>query len=168
MVRTKSAWLVTWGVLGDAAAVADEIAAVFPRQWSQDRVKVCVEWLYALSSSTVAELVRYAGRPSRNPYRAKTEGEWIWCGHHPWLEARIVTDLAVETGEDLFEAVSWVEPDRWRLDEDSGRVVRVAKGRRHSIVRRLRGSLSNEQIWDRLTGGFKPGWGPGEVPEQPY
>ena len=168
MAKAKSAWLITWEFSADAAAVADEIAGVLPRQWSTRRVRGHVEWMYAFATSTVSELTRYAGRPSRNPYPAKDRGGLITCGHHPWLYGRIVSNLKVEVGADLFETVSWQEPDQWQLDESSGRVVRVAEGKTQTLTRRLRGSLSSDQIWDRSEGRFREGWGSGEMPPQPY
>jgi len=160
--------LITWEYAADASAVADDIAGILPRQWGAHRVMRFVEWHYAVAISTVTELASYAARPSRNPYRAREVDGRISCGHHPWLEARIVADLVVETNEDLFEIVSWKEPDRWRLDEQAGRPVRVAEGARRTVKRRLRGALSSEHIWDRSAGSFKPGWEPGASPAQPY
>lgn len=168
VVQAKSAWLVTWDYASASAAVADKIAAVFPRQWGRHRVGQSIEWLYAIATAEVAELVMYAAKPSRNPYRAILEGDRILCGHHPYLYARIVTELTVSTTEDDFEAVCWVEPDRWALDRETGLPTVAAKGEMKSIVRRLRGALSSEEIWDRSAGAYKPGWRPGELPKQPY
>ncbi len=79
-----------------------------------------------------------------------------------------MTKLTVSVTANGFESVDWKEPDRFRFDEDVGRVVKVHEGRERSIVRRLRGPLSSETIWDRSAGRFKPGWGPNEMPVQPY
>jgi len=162
MPRAKSVWLVTWEWTGDAAAVADEVAGVFPPQWSSDRVEKYVERLYALATSTVAELLTYARKPSSNPYRATEKGGRIVCGHHPWLEARLATDVVVEQTDDGFEQVSWSEPDRYEVDVTSGALVKQATGIRRTVTRRLRGPVSGEHIWDRAGGCFKPGWGPDE------
>ncbi len=165
MIRSSSAWLVTWAWTSDSAAVADRIAAVFPRQWGSARVQSWVEWLYAIHTSTVAELVAYAGRPGRNPYKVRSERGWIVCGSHPWLEARIVTDLVVDEDTEGFETVSWKEPDRYRIVEEGG-MIKEAEGGRTRTTRRLRGPLSSDPIWDRSAGRFKSGWVPDELPPQ--
>jgi len=158
------AWLVTWDWSGDAAAVADEVLAILNPRWSVQRVSQCVELLYAVNTSCLGELATYARWRERNPYKAEEfEGEKIACGHHPYLYARKVSDLIVETDPltDL-EIISWVEPDIYKLT-DSGFEL-VGSGRRNSFSRRIDGPPSSELIWDRLLGRFKPGWGEGETP----
>jgi hypothetical protein len=159
------AWLVTWDWAGDAAALADKIAAIFPPQWPEDTVARHVENLYALATSTVQELADYAKRPSRNPYRSRWDAPYISCGAHPFLIARKVSGLKIVRGADGFEEVSWTEPDRWRLNE-AGHLEKSAEGVSRKTKRRLTGALSDMPIWDRAAGRFKPGWGAGETPNE--
>ena len=106
------AWLITWDWMSDAAAVADTVAAILSPRYSIERVTGIVEFLYAKRNSTASELVAYAGRPARNPYRAKGQfSGGITCGHHPWLHARLVHDLNVSTDTETgVETITWTEP----------------------------------------------------------
>ena len=160
------AWLVTWDWAGDAAAVADKIASIFPPQWPDDTVKRHVECLYALATSTAQELAAYAKRPSDSPYRARWDSPFISCGHNPFLVARRVSELKVVREGDGFEAISWREPDRWRINEE-GHPEKSAEGQTYFTKRRIRGPLSSVPIWDRGAGRFVSGWGPGETPTWP-
>jgi hypothetical protein len=157
-------WLVTWDWAGDAAAVADIIAALFPPQWSENRVSLHVEMLYALVNYNTRELAEYAKHPSRNPYKALAERGIISCGHNPWLTARQVRDFQVETTDNGLETITWTEPDTYGVGPD-GHLERVTAKSRQAVTRRLRGPLSSKLIWDRVNDRFLAGWGPGEVPE---
>jgi hypothetical protein len=113
-------WLVTWEWTGDAEAVADRVAAVLNSRWGEQRVIDIVETLYALATSTPDELADYARRPSDNPYRAKRSFDGkMSCGHHPWLEARIVTEFEVKIDSATgLERFSWMEPDTYAAGPD--------------------------------------------------
>lgn len=105
------AWIVTWEWAGDAAAVADKVVAVLNPRWGERRVSDLVETLYALNNSTLSELASYARRPTDNPYPARRESGRIICGHHPWLEARRVSEFKVALNEGTgLEVISWKEP----------------------------------------------------------
>lgn len=162
-----NAWIVTWDVLSDAAAVADTLAAILPARWGRDRVMAHVEFLYALTHSTAAELARYARSPAANPYRAESdECGWITCGSHPFLSARPAFKVTVAVDESSgLETIRWTNCARRRLVDD--RVVEVVPPRDELAERRIRGPLSSMPIWDRETARFRPGWGPGETPTSP-
>ena len=74
-----------------------------------------VQILYAQFTSTVGELASYAADSSAVPYKSEISetapGYYrVLCGHHPWLEARLVRDLSVESEEGaLEETVTWEE-----------------------------------------------------------
>ncbi len=159
------AWLITWEWGNDASAVADLVAAVLPPRWTSERVLEHVEWLYARATSNVTELAAYAKHPKSNPYRAKSgvringlvHGERITCGANPWLYARKVADLKIAKGAGGFEKISWREPDSFKKSE--GQPLEVAqKGQVVIHTRQIKGSLSDELIWDRGTRTWKPGF----------
>jgi hypothetical protein len=153
------AWLVTWEWANDAAAVADRVICVLPPQWSDERVSNTVEILYASLTATVSELAHYAKRPSNNPYRAERSGSRIICGHNPYLEARYVSDLKVETDPKTYiETIFWREPNLYRFE--NGKRVLVAEGNQEKFTRKVSGSPIHEGIWDCSTGTFRPGWEP--------
>jgi hypothetical protein len=137
--------------MGDSAAVTDKIAAVFNPRWSSHRVAGYVEALYAIANSTVGELAHYAKVSGSNPYSAKIDNNsQITCGHHPWLEARVVDDLEVvrdpATG---LETISWNEPPLYKLpDSGPGGPVIVRGPIPEKCVRRITGPVSNELVWD--------------------
>jgi hypothetical protein len=159
-----SPWLVTWDWANDSAAYADKIAAVLSPHLGSDRIAGIVELLYALRTSTVAELARYAGKPAANPYRAKIEQfERIHCGHNPYLYARKVSDFKVTVNPDTrIETVTWKEPPLLALEND--RVVEKAAAKAVELIRRITGALHPCEIWDDDNHRFHNGWGEGETP----
>lgn len=159
-----NAWLVTWDWVQDAAAVADKVAAILNPRWSADRVACIVEFLYAKRTATASEIAAYASRPSRNPYRAERDSYGgIICGHHPWLHARIVFDLKIsENPETGIETLTWTEQSLYKRGED-GRPEMVRDRMPAQTTRRITGALSDELIYDRAKGEFKPGWEPDTV-----
>ncbi len=100
------AWLITWEWANDAAAVADRVVGVLNSHWGDRRVADIVEFLYSNASSSVDELAYYAKKPSNNPCRADIRNGGIHCGHNPFLYARKVSDLRVDTTDDGREKIS--------------------------------------------------------------
>lgn len=141
------AWLVTWEWTNDDAALTERVVCILPPQWSEDRVAGAVELLYAVLNSTVSELASYAKRPSNNPYRAEVFMGVIICGHNPYLEARHVSDLRVETDSTSYlETIFWREPNLYRL-KDHKRLL-VSEGEQQKFTRRVIGSPIQESIWN--------------------
>jgi hypothetical protein len=152
--RGISAWLVTWEWTSDSASVVDRIAAVISGRKSTASVAEFVEWYYALTSFSAAELVAYARSPKSNPYRATTmeminhvpHGERILCGAHPWLYGRKVKNLVVESQPDSgLETVSWMEPPIFRWRTDRSRIEEAQPPRPNSVARGVRGRLSTRR-----------------------
>ncbi len=109
-----SAWLVTWEHCGDHARPERRIAAVLSPRWSAERVREYVELLYVNSIFSLPERIAYARGKSFNPYPAKFAShrgvpcyDPVICGHNPWLEARKVDNLRVDTSEG--DSVKWSE-----------------------------------------------------------
>jgi hypothetical protein len=156
------AWLVTWEWTGDAAAVADKVAAILNPRWSSDHVAGILQFLYTKRFSTASELAEYARRPASNPYQAKTDlNSRIEYGGHPFLFARLVDDLSVsQNPETLIETITWTEPPIYGpYEKGAARILRGAMAGQ-TVVRRISGALSDELIYDRVQGRFKPGWEP--------
>jgi len=160
------AWLITWDWIGDAAAVADIVVGVLNPRWSDKRVAEIVEFLYANATANVAELSHYAKKPSNNPYRAEIRNGTIHCGSNPFLYARVVSDLRIETTINNKETISWMEPPRYELINN--RVEMVKNPFPGKFTRRISGPVSHKEIWDRATSKFKKGFGPGELPEEDW
>jgi hypothetical protein len=90
------AWLVTWEWTSENAKRNDKIAAVLNSRLSSSKVKELIEFIYLSDSYSVSERMAIAQRKKDNPYRAKVERGHITCGHHPFLEGRLVDGLRVE------------------------------------------------------------------------
>lgn len=150
---SMKAWLITWEWIGDAAAVADEVAAILNPRWSIDRVACIVEFLYSKRHSTASEMAAYAGHPVRNPYRAERHfSSGITCGHNPSLHARIVDNLQVsENAETGIETITWTELPIYKPREH-GYPEMVRDRISAKFVRRITGPLSDDTIWDRSQG----------------
>lgn len=114
--KKRKAWLVTWEWSGEHAKPAEKVVAIFNPRLGAERVRELVELLYIQSGASLDEKLSWAVDRNRNPYPAKFgslqgapwQGE-IECGHNPWLFARLVDDLWVETGEDGIQEAHWSE-----------------------------------------------------------
>jgi hypothetical protein len=112
-----SAWLVTWEHTGEHAKPhPDTVAAILSPRLSARRVLETVELLYANESYDPSERIAIAKTRRENPYPARFgvfhgvpwQGE-ITCGHNPWLEAHLVTNLRAETDAAGREEFAWDE-----------------------------------------------------------
>jgi hypothetical protein len=101
---SKSAWLVTW--VGTTGVPKDPIVAILNYRNSGRSVRDFVEQLYVTLQADIEMKLAYAKKPKDTPYRAsKTPFQRIFCGHNPWLYARLVSNLKAH-GEKL----TWTEP----------------------------------------------------------
>lgn len=117
MKRSKGlkAWLVTWEWIGNHAKRKDKVAEILDPRVPAERVREIVELLYHREASLV-EKVAWRLRKRQQAYPAEfstMEGvKWageITCGHNPWLRARLVDNLIIETDTHGKETASWVE-----------------------------------------------------------
>jgi len=108
-----SAWLVTWEWCGDHAAVGEKVVEILGPRTSSERVRQIVELLYHREAS-LSEKVAWRLSRKNQPYPAdfetidgvRWEGQII-CGHNPWLLARQVDNLTIETDAQGQESASW-------------------------------------------------------------
>jgi hypothetical protein len=130
-LRKMKAWLVTWEWCGDHAKREDKVAAIFNPRLSGDRVRELVEFIYLSAMYSLRERADYARDKKRhNLYPAEfgttPEGvTWVGeivCGHNPYLQARLVDDLKIESDPEGIERATWKElprPDLSRLNTTS-------------------------------------------------
>jgi hypothetical protein len=122
----RKAWLVTWDWAGDHAAVPEQevVAAILRPQTSPKTVKELMERLYAAHEFSAADklsALTYNPYPAHfgsltvnerlpsgatRPLTAPFVGQ-IYCGHNPFLYARLVDNLRVDN--EVGIGLSWDE-----------------------------------------------------------
>ena len=117
--RGIAAWLVTWEHIGEHARPPTKVATVLSPRLSGRRVLEIVELLYANAAYEPSERIAIAKSRRENPYPAQFGslggvpwGGQIVCGHNPFLEARLVSNLRVETDSSGHEQFVWDERPR--------------------------------------------------------
>lgn len=104
--------MIEWHWIGDHAKVPERerVAAILNPRWSDSKVREIVEILYAAREAGHSSQLRYAHRPSSNPYRAQRghpiagKPAVMTCGHNPFLmagRADGVRPVETEDGERL-------------------------------------------------------------------
>jgi hypothetical protein len=136
-----SAWLVTWEWCGDHAAVSDKVAEILDPRMPSERVRQIVELLYHREAS-LSEKVAWRLLKRNQPYSAdfvdiegvKWEGQ-VMCGHNPWLLARLVDDLKIETDVQGRDSATW--RDRRTVLEMREKLARIKSRSPHSRTSHL-------------------------------
>ena len=111
----KLAWLVTWETRGDGVDPPPRgVAAILLPHISSQTVQRLMERIYAYECYDEAELLECARDPGHNPYRAVSEVVdgyrfLVTCGDNPYLRARYVSDLNLQSDEDGVRRLAWVE-----------------------------------------------------------
>ena len=107
------AWLITWEWSGHHAEQQDKVVEILDPRISPERVREIVELIYHREAS-LNEKVSWRLRKREQVYPAeftRIEGvKWtgeIICGHNPWLRARLVDNLVIETDTQGKEIASW-------------------------------------------------------------
>jgi hypothetical protein len=119
--KAFKAWLVTWEWFGNHAKPKDKIVEILDPRITPERVRQIVELLYHRDASLREKIAwRLSKRTQIYPAEFQTmEGvRWtgeIICGHNPWLRARLVDNLIIETDAESKETASW--DDRHPLRE---------------------------------------------------
>jgi hypothetical protein len=117
------AWLITWEWIGNHAKVENKIAAILNYRLSSDTVREIMEQIYINNYTSLGERVAYAKNKKNHPYPAQSDRingvPWsgrMYCGHNPFLYARIVDDLCVNVDENREETLTWKERSRPKRD----------------------------------------------------
>jgi hypothetical protein len=118
--KKRRCWVVKWKWIGDHQRPAAQFCHVLPYRWSNDRVKGYMKALYANFEypDRGSALARLNDRKFWN-VRIKDDGELIYTGTNPSLEAHRVTDLIIEHDQkEMKETLRWTRPQSWKFVED--------------------------------------------------
>lgn len=106
------AWLVKWTSLSGEETLADILSA----RLGSKTVGCRMEQLYSQATASIQEKLdqTHYSKPAQMPYKYRQEkladGRiGLHCGADPFLEARLVADLCVETTEDGFDVLHYVD-----------------------------------------------------------
>lgn len=132
------AWLIKWTSSSGEEALADILSArLVPKT-----VGYWMERLYSQATASIQEKLDQArySKPARLPFRSHqgkklVDGRvGIHCGDDPFLEARLVSDLRVETTEDGLDVLHYVDGQR-RKSIERGRLRVDATGQGIDVLR---------------------------------
>ena len=125
-----TAWLVTWEWIGDHAKRDNKIVAVLNWRLSPEKISEMIEMIYANEYYSLEERVAFAKNKKMNPYKTTYDDingiPWkgrLFCGHNPFLVARLVDNLYVKKDSSGNEVLDWEKrkkPDlSWIHSENS-------------------------------------------------
>ena len=129
-LKKRNAWLITWespreDYLNDLQR--PRIVAILKPQISSGTIKSLLPVLFTSESHlTFGEKISYSFYP-RNPSWLRTDNESILCGSNPWLWARPVSDLFVESYDNTQwrQTLHWSERPRYAIDPNTHRPIEV-------------------------------------------
>lgn len=139
------AWLVTWDWCGEHAKPEETLIALFSARKSESTIADFVEQHYLFATATAHEIAYYANRVQKRPYKAMSganinsvpHGDRVYCGHNPFIYARIVLDLTVQAdSEEGMEIVRWKEPPVFKWANDSKERIVVDREGLHEELSR--------------------------------
>jgi hypothetical protein len=111
-----NAWLVTWEWMGEHAKVDNPLVAILDRRLGYARVAEFVRLTWASAMLTPEELIAGA-RARRFPYEPRRGARGgipidfeMDCGHNPFLFARLVRNIRIESDDDGARVLRW---ERW-------------------------------------------------------
>jgi len=98
------AWIIKWNGIGDHVQVDQEIVAVLSARTSPKKICEYLELLYKTQECSLSDQIEQAryNNPRQNPYPANFTNNWagnIVCGHNPYLEAFLATDIVMNNNE---------------------------------------------------------------------
>lgn len=115
-MKPVGAWLIMWQWFGDHAIVEQPYVDIVSRRKEVPYIKEYLERLYGvhrLSLEDRAPLARY-NQPERPPFEAEADrtahAVEVHCGDNPFLVARQVRILAIDTDPDTGEETVRWEP----------------------------------------------------------
>ena len=113
-MKPMTAWLIMWEWTGDHAAVEKPHVDIVSSRKDVPYIKEYLQRLHGLYCLTLQEraaLARY-NQPSKPAYEVVAHqtkhGVEIQCGHNPYLVARLVRNLIIETDPSTgAEVAAW-------------------------------------------------------------
>lgn len=130
----KTAWVMTL----EGTRHPSEVIGIVSARKGASTVREYVEWLYALLNYGPREhldLARYNN--SFKPYQAQywttntrvPVQSLMVCGHNPYLEARLATNVVLVDPDGEQPILEWIEPQRIVCDRETGRVIEKVPGK---------------------------------------
>jgi hypothetical protein len=128
--KTRNAWLITWESSRDdymRDLNRPRVVAILKPQYDSSTIKRILPALYTSEKAlTFSEKIGHSFS-RRSPSWLRDEEASICCGGNPWLRARLVKDLYVQTYSetDYRETLHWREPAHRREDPDTYQLMVV-------------------------------------------
>ncbi len=143
------AWLITWESTTKNKIPIDPLVAIFSSKKSKRWIKEYVENIYLFNYYLPTDWVYYANRRKLFPDKAIEHpipygNGGFCCGANPWLLARIVSELKIESNDnDNFEIISWREPPIYKWNDKNKDIPVIAK---NGIIRTIEREIKNPYI----------------------
>ena len=126
--KKRNAWLITWeSSRTDYLKERPRVVAILKPQISSETIKAILPVLFTSESQlTFSEKISYSFS-RRGPNWLRAEDGAICCGGNPWLHARAVYDLYVQTYSNTYyhQTLHWTEHPRYNIDPKTNRHVEV-------------------------------------------
>ena len=119
--KKRNAWLITWESSRDdyfEHLQRPRVVAILKPQTSDRTIKSILPILFTSESHLMfGEKISYSFSRQTIGF-VRTDGESISCGSNPWLHARPVSNLFVETYENTqwHQTLHWTERPRYTYD----------------------------------------------------
>jgi len=121
------AWLITWDWNGDHAKVGNPLIAIFSARRSKKFISDYIQQYYLMATSSASDIAYYMNRTNRIPYKPNNQlgSSGIVCGDNPWIDARVVSSLMIETDDDKdIEILTWQEPNHIKWENGQKKLTK--------------------------------------------
>lgn len=118
MKKGKRAWLITWQWYMPRDKREPRVVCILDSRYKEDRICSISQALFIQGEPlTLGEMI-YHGQPYRKLTGCwRTTPEGICFGYKPYLYARIVDNLRVESDQNGKDILKWTEPEKGRIDD---------------------------------------------------
>ena len=144
-----NAWIITWESTSKKKVGKDPLVAIFSSRKSKRWIKEYIENICIFKFYQPSEWVYYANRRTHFPdkaieYQIPNGNGGFSCGSNPFLSARIVSEIKIESNEnDNFEIISWREPPIYKWKDKNNDIPVIAK---NGIIRTIKREIRNPYI----------------------